>query len=258
MWLLTSVEWRCRGFMLACASHPSAGTLRITGATPLTTCIGTNYISFGFSIKPEYLCSLWNENIRSTPFLVSFSKSVSYCIHHKGRAQNLVWGSWFCCRTAGGGDEETGPWTFWVSAWPAAPAGHHHEPQHPDGPWSSSEYSYSFIPLHRCFLSLIHSNRLLIFCCNTFSARVNTRFVCFSAVHQIYRTNQCAGEFVITFPRAYHSGFNQGFNFAEAVNFCTVDWVYIFQFILDACCCWLKFFVCLFFLGPPTLSIKWL
>lgn len=43
---------------------------------------------------------------------------------------------------------------------------------------------------------------------------------------RVYACDQRANEFVITYPKAYHSGFNQGFNLNEAVNFALPDWIF--------------------------------
>lgn len=48
-------------------------------------------------------------------------------------------------------------------------------------------------------------------------------------VHQfklpIHSCIQNAGEFILTFPNAYHAGFNHGLNCAESVNFATKEWI---------------------------------
>lgn len=42
---------------------------------------------------------------------------------------------------------------------------------------------------------------------------------------RVYAADQRPNEFVVTFPKAYHSGFNHGFNLNEAVNFALPDWI---------------------------------
>ena len=62
------------------------------------------------------------------------------------------------------------------------------------------------------------------------SAKV-LRVLAHTAGIAVRRVVQAPGEFVITFPRAYHGGFSNGFCVGEAVNFSIGDW---FPFGLEA------------------------
>jgi histone demethylase JARID1 len=42
---------------------------------------------------------------------------------------------------------------------------------------------------------------------------------------EVFQALQKPGEFVVTWPRAYHAGFSHGHNVGEAVNFGTAEWV---------------------------------
>ena len=45
---------------------------------------------------------------------------------------------------------------------------------------------------------------------------------------KISKVLQKEGEFIVAFSGAYHTGFNWGYNIAEAVNFATKEWINIF------------------------------
>lgn len=53
---------------------------------------------------------------------------------------------------------------------------------------------------------------------------------------KIIKQVQRQGEFIITTQGGYHTGFNLGFNMAEAVNFCTPDWLSIFPKMRNCRC----------------------
>jgi len=49
----------------------------------------------------------------------------------------------------------------------------------------------------------------------------------------VYRTEQCPGDFIITFPKSYHAGFSHGFNISEAVNIASYDWIPFAQMAVE-------------------------
>lgn len=75
--------------------------------------------------------------------------------------------------------------------------------------------------MHKTFPDLFEAQPDLLFQLVTM---LNPKVLCDNDV-PVCTTIQERGNFVITFPRSYHGGFNHGLNCAEAVNFATLDWL---------------------------------
>ncbi len=54
---------------------------------------------------------------------------------------------------------------------------------------------------------------------------------------RLRKTVQNPGEFIVIRDRAYHAGFNAGFNIAEAVNFATTHWLLKSAWKTSFCLC---------------------
>lgn len=55
-------------------------------------------------------------------------------------------------------------------------------------------------------------------------------------IFYIFQMEQREGEIIVTFPGAYHQGFNQGLNISEAVNIATDSWLDLYP-SFEFCSC---------------------
>ncbi len=153
-WLMsqrTSVGWSSHGFMWACASLPSAGTLRTIGATPSTICTGNplalsrlTVTYFAWQIERVYLLftymayemglfllnfNSFRDKYNSCSEIICFFYS-HFCFDLQGEPKDVVWRSWLRCLSSWRNVMKSlAPELFESQPDPAPPAGHHHEPK---------------------------------------------------------------------------------------------------------------------------------